>query len=206
MLRRVWWIVVFVILVIIGAPIAWYLGSPLFINRTVNEPFPTTSGIPQEAFPMSKRGTVPEGMTQRQVEDMMVEASKVNTTAADPLPGGTAPTMVVASGNLVAADSFHRGEGTAGVYRLGQELVLRLDPFKVTNGPDLHVILTKHSSPKTRADVQHGYVEVAKLKANLGSQNYTLRRDVRLDDYHAVVIYCKMFHVVFSTATLKPPQ
>jgi len=203
MRKRVWWILA--ILVILGAPIAWYLGSPLFINKTVNEPFPTTSGTPQEAFPMSKGGTVPEGMTQQQAEDMMMKASKVSATAADPMPGGLTA-AVVARGSLVAADSFHRGEGTAAMYRVGQELVLRLDPFKVTNGPDLHVILTKHSFPKTRADVQQGYVEVAKLKANLGSQNYILSPDVRLGDYHAVVIYCKMFHVLFSIATLQTPQ
>jgi Electron transfer DM13 len=204
MRKRVWWIVA--ILVILGLPVAWYLGSPLFINKTVNEPFPTTSGTPPGAFPMSKGGTVPEGMSQQQVEDMMVKASKVSTTVTDPLPGGTTPAAVVARGSLVAADSFHRGEGTAAAYRVGQELILRLDPFKVTNGPDLHVILAKHSAPKTRADLQQGYVEVAKLKANLGSQNYTLPPDVHLGDYHAVVIYCKMFHVVFSTATLQNPQ
>ncbi len=155
---------------------------------------------------MSKGGTVPEGMTQQQVEDTMMKASKVNATAADPMPGGTTPATVVARGSLVSADNFHRGEGTAAVYRSGEGLVLRLDPFKVTNGPDLHVILTKHSSPKTRADVQQGYVEVAKLKANLGRQNYALPHDLRLDDYHAVGIYCKMFHVLFSTATLQVPQ
>ena len=204
MRRRVGWIVA--ILGILGLPVAWYLGSPLFINKTVNEPFPTTSGTPPEAFPMSKGGTVPEGMTQQQAEDMMVKASGVSTTVTDPLPGGTTPATILARGTLVAADSFHRGEGTAAVHRVGQKLILRLDPFKVTNGPDLHVILAKHVSPKTRADVQQGYAEVAKLKANQGSQNYPLPPGVHPGDYHAVVIYCKMFHVVFSTATLQPPQ
>jgi hypothetical protein len=203
MRKRVRWIVA--ILVILGAPVAWYLGSPLFINKTVDEPFPTTSGTPQEAFPMSKGGTVPNGMTQQQAEDMMVKASKVSATATDPKPGGSAG-EVVARGSLTAADSFHRGEGTVAIYRVGQELVLRLDPFKVTNGPDLRVILTKLSFPKSGADVQQGYLEVAKLKANLGSQNYTLAGDARLDDYHAVVIYCKMFHVLFSIAPLQAPQ
>ena len=38
MRRRLWWIVL--ILAVLLAPAAWYLGSPLFINKTVNEPFP----------------------------------------------------------------------------------------------------------------------------------------------------------------------
>jgi len=80
---------------------------------------------------------------------------------------------------------------------------LRLDTFKVTNGPDLRVILTKAASPKTSAEVQAGYVEVAKLKGNVGSQNYELPANLALDDYKTVVIYCKPFHVVFATASLQ---
>jgi hypothetical protein len=204
MQRRVWWLVA--ALVIAGAPIAWYLGSPLFINKTVDEPFPTTAKTSEETFPMSKGAAVPEGMTQPQAEEIMMRASKVKSTAAEPMPRGTTPTTVVANGTFIAADSFHQGEGTVAVHHVGQDLALRLDPFKVTNGPDLYVILTKQPAPKMRADVEQGYVEVAKLKGNLGSQNYVLSRGVRLGDYHAVVIYCKMFHVVFSTATLQPPQ
>ena len=192
MRRRVWWIVAAA--VILGAPIAWYLGSPLFISRTVNEPFPA-------AFPMSAGATVPEGMAQQQVEDTMMKASKENTSASEAMPSGSA--SVVARGTFRGADDFHKGEGTATLYRVGQDIVLRLDPFKVTNGPDLHVILTKTPAPKSRRDVDEGYVEVAKLKGNVGSQNYALPKGVLLADYHAVVIYCKPFHVVFATAALQ---
>lgn len=204
MQRRVWWVVA--ALVIAGAPIAWYLGSPLFINKTVNEPFPTIAQTSEETFPMSKNAVVPEGMTQQQVEEVMMRASKVDSAAAEPMPQGIPPTTVVARGAFVATDRFHQGEGLAAVHHSGRDLVLRLDPFKVTNGPDLYVILTKQPAPKMRADVEQGYAEVAKLKGNLGSQNYVLSRGVRLGDYHAVVIYCKKFHVVFSTATLQPTQ
>jgi hypothetical protein len=37
---RVWWVLAIFLLL---APVVWYLGSPLFINKAVNEPFPTTS-------------------------------------------------------------------------------------------------------------------------------------------------------------------
>jgi len=44
MRRRLrFWIVILIAAALL-APVAWYLGSPLFINRTVNEPFPAVSG------------------------------------------------------------------------------------------------------------------------------------------------------------------
>jgi hypothetical protein len=39
---RLWWIVA--VFVVLSAPAVWYLGSPLFINRTVDEPLPYTAG------------------------------------------------------------------------------------------------------------------------------------------------------------------
>lgn len=41
MRRRLWWSIV--VLAVLLAPIVWYLGSPLFIDKTVDEPFPTVS-------------------------------------------------------------------------------------------------------------------------------------------------------------------
>lgn len=49
MRRRVWWVIA--VVVILLAPIAWYLGSPLFINKTVDEPFPTISVPDQRPSP-----------------------------------------------------------------------------------------------------------------------------------------------------------
>lgn len=200
--KQYWWIVA--VLVILGAPVAWYLGSPLFINRVVDEPFPASTGTAD--FPMSKGATVPQGMTEQQVEDTMMKASKVETSASDGMPAGADSGKVVARGTFAGADNIHKGEGTATVYRVGNGLLLRFDSFKSTNGPDLHVLLAKHAAPKTSADIKEGYVEVAKLKGNIGSQNYTLPEGINLAEYRTVVIYCKPFHVVFSTAPLTPDR
>jgi 4-amino-4-deoxy-L-arabinose transferase-like glycosyltransferase len=37
-LKRYWWVVA--ILILLLTPVAWYLGSPLFLNKAVDEPFP----------------------------------------------------------------------------------------------------------------------------------------------------------------------
>ena len=73
----------------------------------------------------------------------------------------------------------------------------------VTNGPDLRVLLARHPSPGSRADLDDGYTEIASLKGNVGSQNYEIAANADLEGSSSVVIYCKPFRVVFATATLR---
>jgi hypothetical protein len=77
--------------------------------------------------------------------------------------------------------------------------VLRLEDLKVTNGPDLHVLLMV--DPEGR-DKSQGYLDLGKLKGNIGNQNYPIPDDTDISIYNAVMIYCEPFDVVFSTAPL----
>ena len=108
-------------------------------------------------------------------------------------------------GDFRDADGFHKGSGQATIYRGpdGSHL-LRLENLDVTNGPDLHVILTPHENPEDRGDVNTaGYIDLGKLKGTKGDQNYPIPDDVDIDAQGSVVIYCKPFHVIFSVASLQ---
>ena len=135
------------------------------------------------------------------------------TSTLEPTPTSTpTPTLVpqpvavkLKSGSFRDADPFHKGRGEATVYR-GPDgsLLLRLENFRVTNGPDLHVILSPHADPKRPSDVkQGGYMDLGKLKGNIGNQNYFIPDDVDIAALRSVVIYCKPFHIVFSVAPLQ---
>lgn len=187
--RWLWWVIAIVVLV--GAPVAWYVGSPLFISRTVTE-----------AFPMSANATLPEGMTREQAETELMEASKQTSAASEAMPA--TEITALAKGAFTDADGFHKGSGTALVARVGADRVLRLEDFRVTNGPDLYVYLAAHPQPRSRAELEQGHISLGRLKGNIGSQNYPIPSSVRLDAYQSVVIYCRRFHVLFSTATLRP--
>ena len=111
----------------------------------------------------------------------------------------------VASGQFSVVDSIHKGEGTAAIVRLADgQWVLRLDDdFRVTNGPDLYVYLSGAAAPRSSAELHsQGAFEVAQLKGNVGSQNYELPRDLDVEQFRSVVIYCRRFTTVFSTAEL----
>lgn len=120
----------------------------------------------------------------------------MNETVAE---GFTGAGTVVAQGQFRDGDSFHKGEGSAKLYRLGDgSHLLRFEVFRVTNGPDLHVFLAENAEPKSGR-----YVDLGKLKGNIGEQNYAVPRDLDLGAYRTVVIYCVPFSVVFSTAALQ---
>ncbi len=123
--------------------------------------------------------------------------SEVAPSAAD----GTS----MLSGRFGVVDGIHKGEGTTTIVRLSDgQRVLRLgDDFRVTNGPDLYVYLSANPAPRSSSELHAmGAFEVAQLKGNLGGQNYALPDDLDVSSFRSVVIYCKRFTTVFSTAEL----
>ena len=133
---------------------------------------------------------------------MMEEAIEQSEMAAQ--PAAADEVQAVARGSFKDADSFHRGSGTATIYRTpdGSE-ILRLEDLNVTNGPALHVVLSTHPDPDRSEMVkQEGYVDLGDLKGNRGNQNYPIPAGVDTSIHKSVVIYCYPFQVVFSVATL----
>ena len=199
--------------------LGWSLGSPLFINVTV-----------EEEFPFAVNAVLPEGMELADVEGVMAGMAMVDDAVMrEPLPEAAvmdAGSMLAAGdamgameaaadaggevqrlqqGDFKDADSFHRGSGQAIIYTApGGGHLLRLENFSVTNGPALHVILSSHPDPTRADEVKQGeYLDLGRLKGNRGNQNYSIPAGVDVSAFNSVVIYCKPFSVVFSTASLQ---
>ncbi len=146
----------------------------------------------EEAAAMTEEGMA---MMEEAIEqsDMMAQPAAANEVQA------------VAMGSFKDADAFHRGSGTATIYRTpdGAE-ILRLENLEVTNGPALHVVLSTHPAPERSQHVkQEGFVDLGDLKGNRGNQNYPIPAGVDTSIHKSVVIYCYPFAVVFSVATLE---
>ena len=152
----------------------------------------TEAGSMVEASAMASEGVA---MMEEAIEqsEMMAQPAAANQVEA------------VAMGSFKDADAFHRGSGTATIYRTpdGSE-VLRLENLDVTNGPALHVVLSTHPDPERSEQVkQEGFVDLGDLKGNRGNQNYPIPAGVDTSIHKSVVIYCYPFAVVFSVATLE---
>ena len=212
--RRRFWLVAAIIGLLVAAPVVWWLASPLFITNTVDEDFPFSlpsqaeiAAMPDDEKMKALEAAVPAAATlaalpvaTRAAVEQQVQA--LSTLMPDKAMDDAMPTpvadewVVAAQGEFRNADSFHQGSGTATIYQQNTSRVLRLENFSSTNGPDLHVLLVERVDG---ADMGT-YVDLGKLKGNVGNQNYDIPADVDLSQYSGVMIYCQPFHVVFSTA------
>ncbi len=110
---------------------------------------------------------------------------------------------VLARGSFIhanPADPIHYGRGRVTVY----EGLLHLEPdFEVGPGPKYHVYLVpeKQVVPSTRV-AQMMFVDLGRLKAFKGSQNYPVPAGVDISRYGSVVIWCEQFSVLISPAAL----
>lgn len=202
--------------VIIGALGAgWWLGSPLFLDKTVDEDFPTdgSTGKSQEMtldefdqalddFAMeivNEKGM--EALNNMHEEIMKEAATMPNITAEEPMQK-TGPTLV-SEGSFFDGDASHKGSGVAKLFKNpdGSHLI-RLEDFEVTNGPDLYVYLTSAKGATSSDEVKANFYNAGRLKGNKGNQNYVIPADVDISNYNGVSIYCRAFSVLFSSAEL----
>jgi len=111
---------------------------------------------------------------------------------------------IVASGSFIHAnpsDPVHYGKGRVSVY---PGLVHLETDFEVGPGPKFHVYLVPDAEITTATRVQDAmYVDLGRLKAFSGGQNYVIPVGVDVRKYKSVVIWCEQFNVLISPALLK---
>lgn len=126
-----------------------------------------------------------------------------DVVAAEQAPSQAAEVKPAATGSFIHADPsdpIHHGKGTVTVY---PDLV-RLEPdFEVGPGPKYHVYLVPLDAvtPDTKV-AQSMFVDLGRLRAFKGSQNYPVPPGTDLKAYKHVVIWCEQFGVLISPAKL----
>jgi hypothetical protein len=191
-------ILIAIIAAAVVVPAAVYAVSPYFTETTIDEPLPagtSTADNTQDGSAEQSMEKDDDAMMEKDGDAMMEkESDAMMEKDGDAMEDKVA--MELSGGFQGAGDGIHNASGKATVLYLEDgSSVLRLENFRVTNGPDLYVYL---STDKSASD----YVDLGRLKASSGNQNYELPSGVDLSKYDNVIIWCKSFSVYFGGAEL----
>jgi len=109
------------------------------------------------------------------------------------------PPIDLATGTFTSLD--HTTSGTVRVVELADGTrVVRLEDFETENGPDLFVYLSTTEVGGSEQSFDDDFVNLGRLKGNIGNQNYVVPREVDLGKYASVVIWCDRFDSGFGVA------
>ena len=86
--------------------------------------------------------------------------------------------------------------GNASVYRQNDSLILSLMNVTISNGPDLHVYISKEVQPVN-------FIDLGKLQSTNGNQLYAISGMPDFSQYKYALIHCKQFNHLFGSAELK---
>ena len=173
-MKKLLWIII----VLLGLAVAWYLISPALINTSVDETLPTSifESTQMEVTVINSEDEVVEGAeegAQNQESEIEIEEMPKDIIIGQDvvmnepmMEMNTTETSIEKRGSFQGADNFHKGSGDLVVVKDGNSQFIRFENFSVTNGPDLFVTLNKGDGPNG------DHVIVEALKGNQGSQNY----------------------------------
>jgi hypothetical protein len=170
-----------VVLTGLTAGAAFFQPWQLFVDRRVDDALP---------------GAVPAAPTP------------VESSPAEPAPStapATSHTMLLSKGNLITHEHPTSGRVKIIATADGRRL-LRIADLDTTSGPDLRVWLSAGPVIEGRKGwfvfAKYPYVELGKLKANQGNQNYEIPDETDLKKFTSVSVWCKRFRVSFGAAAL----
>lgn len=120
-----------------------------------------------------------------------------NATSSDQLNEqvGSSATPVTSAMAFTSAN-LYTVTGNVRVYQKDGKLVLALENFNSSNGPDLRVYLSKEMQPVN-------FIELGRLKSVQGNQLYDIPGTPDFGNYKFAVIHCQQFNRVFGYATIK---
>ncbi len=86
--------------------------------------------------------------------------------------------------------------GTAKIYVQGMQYKLALEGVSISNGPDLHVYLSKEVLPAT-------FIDLGRLQSVAGNQLYDIPGAPDFTLYKYALIHCKQYNHLFGSAELR---
>jgi ABC-type microcin C transport system permease subunit YejE len=167
-------IIIGIIVTAIAIPLGIYTISPLFINTEINEPLPslaneksTTDFAKFMAMTEDEKLDAAKNMVEEEEDMIMKMATKQHTTINETMTMNISQSAQNKAliGNFIGIDDgIHNAKGLAKILILSNgSQILRLENFKSTNGPDVHLYLSNNEQA-------NDFIDLGRLKANNGNQ------------------------------------
>ena len=87
--------------------------------------------------------------------------------------------------------------GSAKIYlQNNNSFILALENFNSSNGPDLHVYISREVQPVN-------YIDLGRLQSVSGNQQYQLTGNINFSEYKYALIHCQQYNHLFGSAELK---
>jgi hypothetical protein len=206
---------------------AWWTISPLFVRTTLvegqninvpaasapaldgamaDEPAEGDMATPEDEMMADEPNSVAMETPEAMAEDSapMTEATPEGEMMEDKAMEEPMGAVVLAVGSFDRKDDVHYANGQAILAREEDgSYVVRLQDLDAANGPDLYVYVSEHPNPNNSDELNQGAYNLGTLKATKGSFSYTLDPSIDPAKIKSVVIYCRAFSVIFSTAALQ---
>lgn len=116
-------------------------------------------------------------------------------------PTTTGIGMVDSSAVLKYSGSFVNGpygtvSGNARVFLQNGNYILKFEDVSISNGPDLHVYLSKEVQPVN-------FIDLGRLQSTNGSQVYNISGHPNFTQYKYALVHCQRFNHLFGSAELR---
>lgn len=86
--------------------------------------------------------------------------------------------------------------GRARIFEQNNRYTLALENVNITNGPDLHVYISKEIQPVN-------FIDLGSLQSIAGNQLYTIPGRPDFSQYKYALIHCQRFNHLFGSAELR---
>ena len=139
-----------------------------------------------------------KGMLPLLVVSMGLLISCVKENTPEVVLDNTVDTTVATPGS---SGNFSNGpygavSGKAVVYKQDGALVLALENMMISNGPQLHVYLSREVQPVN-------FIDLGPLQSTKGNQLYDIAGNPDFSQYKYALIHCKKYNHLFGSAKLQ---
>jgi Electron transfer DM13 len=130
------------------------------------------------------------------VGSFLLIACKKNATPTNPLNQTADTTAVVKYAGTFINGPYGTVSGSAKIYLQNNMLKLALEGVSISNGPALHVYLSKEVQPVN-------FIDLGNLKSTAGNQLYDISNMPDFTQYKYALIHCQQYNHLFGSAELK---